>query len=172
MSELCSILGLINYFAFPKGSGHPVTSPCMCYSGESPWKLKPECGEAFTKTKRLKSKVVVHYDTKKAVSLACDASPYGVGAVISHIMEDGEDKSIAFASHTLSNAESKYPQIEKEIPSIIFRGSSINVSTEESLSADLKSLLAILPAEVCDSHLSCPQNAKVGTNTHGLRLHY
>lgn len=47
----------------------------------------------------------MHYDTKKAVSLACDASPYGVGAVISHIMEDGEEKSIAFASHTLSNAD-------------------------------------------------------------------
>ena len=72
--------------------------------------LSPECDVAFQNAKQqlLHNSVVVHYDTQKPVRLACDASSYGFGAVISHIMEDGEEKPIAFASHTLSDAETKY----------------------------------------------------------------
>lgn len=46
--------------------------------------------------------------------LACDASAYGVGAVISHQMSDGLEKPTAYASHILSKLELNYSQIEKE----------------------------------------------------------
>ena len=32
--------------------------------------------------------LLVNYDNKKPLILACDASPYGLGAVLSHIMEE------------------------------------------------------------------------------------
>ena len=66
------------------------------------------------------SPVLMHYDPALPVSLATDASAYGVGAVISHTLPDGAERPIAFASRTLIFSESHYAQIEKEALSIVF----------------------------------------------------
>ena len=60
-------------------------------------------------------RVLTHYDVNRPVRLGTDASPYGIGAVISHVMDDGEERPIAFASRTLSKAETNYSQIEKDL---------------------------------------------------------
>ena len=49
--------------------------------------------------------VLTDYDTGLPVKLACDASPYGLGTVMSHVMMDGSERPIAYASHTLTSGE-------------------------------------------------------------------
>ena len=70
------------------------------------------CEKAFDQSKKalVDSPALAHYDPAKSVRLACDASPYGVGAVISHLESDGQERPIAFASRSLSG----YAKIERD----------------------------------------------------------
>ena len=86
------------------------------------WKWSTACDKSLFKVKQrlVSSRVLVHYDCELPLRLATDASDYGVGAVISHVFPNGEEKPIAFASRTLTQAEKNYPQIEKEALSIVY----------------------------------------------------
>ena len=86
------------------------------------WEWSKECEEALQRSKSelMAGRVLVPYDEKRKLILACDASPYVVGAVISHVMDDGEEHPMAFASRTLTKSERNYSQIEKEALAIIF----------------------------------------------------
>ncbi|KAL7843904.1 hypothetical protein SRHO_G00224430 [Serrasalmus rhombeus] len=83
---------------------------------ERKWQWTSACASAFQKAKALlvAEEVLTHFNPELPLRLACDASPYGVRAVLSHVMPDGEEKPIAYASRTLSKAEQNYAQIERE----------------------------------------------------------
>lgn len=52
--------------------------------------------------------------------MTVDASPVGLGYILSQIGTDGIEKPISYASRTLTSAEKKYAQIQKEATAIIF----------------------------------------------------
>ena len=62
----------------------------------------------------------MHFDSSKPIVLACDASQYGQGAVLSHVMVDGQKRHIAYILRTLNPAEEKYSQVEKEGLAIVY----------------------------------------------------
>ena len=87
-----------------------------------PWKWTKECQRAFLDLKEqlASSEVLVHYDPQLPLKLDCDASAYGVGAVLSHVFPDGGEHPIAYASRTLTPSEKGYAQLEKEAFSLVF----------------------------------------------------
>ena len=58
--------------------------------------------------------MLVHYDPSLPITLAGDASAYGIGAVISHTLPNGSEWPMAFASRTLITSEQNYTQLEEE----------------------------------------------------------
>ena len=82
----------------------------------------PPQPRSFQRAKELllSAEVLAHYDPNKPILLQCDASNYGLGAVLSHIMEDGTERPVGFASRTLNAAERNYLQLDKEGAAIMF----------------------------------------------------
>ena len=116
-------MGLLTYYAkFVPNLSNMLKPLHELLNKATQWKWSDRCEEAFKAAKRalVHSEALTHFNPDLPLQLACDASPYGVGAVISHIMPSGEERAIAFASRTLSKAESNYAQIEREALSIIF----------------------------------------------------
>lgn len=95
--------------------------------------------------------VLVHYEPEKPMTLATDASPHGLGAVLSHTMLDGSDKPIAFASTTLGSTVKKYLQTEKEAPGIVRRVKQFHTylyGRKFTLLTDHQRLISIFHAEI------------------------
>jgi len=123
VTELKSFLGLVNYYG--KFLPNLATQLCPLYqllNKKTRWSWGQPQNDAFNKVKdAVKSaSLLVHFDSSLPLILSCDASPYGVGAILSHQMPDQTEKPIAFASRTLAPAEKNYSQLDKETLAILF----------------------------------------------------
>ena len=121
--QLRSFLGLLHYY----GKFLPNLSTLLyplnhLLKSNARWRWSADCQQAFqqAKEKLASAPILSHYDPALPLKLAADASAYGVGAVISHTYGDGSERPIAYASRTLSDAEKKYAQIDKEALALVF----------------------------------------------------
>ena len=122
-TELRSFLGMLNFHHADLPNVSSVLEPLhSLLRKEVTWKWGSKQKLAFEKAKNMLSseKFLVHYDSEKELILECDVSEYGVGAVISHTMENGSQRPIAYASRTLAPAERNYAQIDKEALAIVY----------------------------------------------------
>ena len=122
-SELKAYLGILTYYSkfLPKMS--TVLAPLYrLLRKDVPWQWTNQEEKAFVASKDLltSSQLLVHFDPKLKLILACDASAYGVGAVLAHQLPDGSERPIAYASRSLSQAERNYSQLEKEGLACVF----------------------------------------------------
>ena len=108
--------------------------------------------QVFNESKELltSSSLLVHFEPKLLILLACDASAYGIGAVLAHRMPDGCEKPIGYASRTLNSAERNYSQLKKEGLSLVFgikRFYSYLFGHSFTLITDHKPLLGLLDSQ-------------------------
>ncbi|XP_054257498.1 uncharacterized protein K02A2.6-like [Macrosteles quadrilineatus] len=120
--ELRSYIGLINYYGrFISNLSDKLNCFYELLKKDVPFVWSRKCAETYKQSKHwvLSSDILVHYDVNKPLVLTCDASPRGVGAVLSHLI-DGEESPIAFASKTLSQSEKNYSQLHREALALVF----------------------------------------------------
>ncbi|XP_037560807.1 uncharacterized protein K02A2.6-like [Dermacentor silvarum] len=123
VKALQSYLGLVNFYRrFLPGLSsvlHPLNELLVA---KVPWEWREDHESAFQRSKELlvSAAVLAHYDPKKPVVLVCDASPYGVGAVLAHREDSGAERPIAFASRSLAPAERNYSHLDKEALALMF----------------------------------------------------
>ena len=121
--ELRAFLGMANYYNAYLPRMASITEPLHNLLRKNVfWKWSKNSEEAFQKVKTLlcNAPLLAHFDPSKKIIVHCDASPHGVGAVLSQEQDDGSEKPVSFASRTLSMAERNYTQIEKEGLALVF----------------------------------------------------
>ena len=117
VTDVCSFTGFTNYYhKFIKGYAkvarplHELTSGENAKHKNRPVEWDDRCQESFEALKKLCSEcpVLAYADYSKPFVLHTDASTVGLGAVLYQKQEDGKDRVIAYASHTLNQAERNY----------------------------------------------------------------
>nr|XP_050035646.1 uncharacterized protein K02A2.6-like [Dermacentor andersoni] len=121
--ELQAFLGALNFYnKFLKVAAHALEPLYRLLDKGREWRWTGAEADAFRQAKDLlqSSHVLVYYDVNRPLVLACDAFPCGLGAVLSHVGEDGSERPVAYASRIMSAAERNYAQIDREALAIGF----------------------------------------------------
>ena len=106
--QLKSFLGLFNFYAkFLKNLSTILAPLYSLVQKNRPWSWGPDQQQALQHAKQqlISSSLLVHYCKQRDLLVAADASPYGVGTVLYHRMDDSSERLIAYASRSLSAAE-------------------------------------------------------------------
>ena len=121
LQELIAFLGAVQYYSRFIPQMSTLVEPLNRLRTAKEWKFDVEEQHSFDELKKIlmSNQVLTFYDPDLPLRVDCDASSYGLGAVLSHVV-DGIDRPIEFISRTLKSAERNYSQIEKEALSIVW----------------------------------------------------
>ncbi|KAL7294747.1 hypothetical protein TKK_0011877 [Trichogramma kaykai] len=115
-------VGLVTYYErfLPNRTTH--LKPLYELTKNTTDKWNAECDEAYEWLKKaiVSADVLVNYDPQLDLVLACDASQYGLSAILSHRYANGEERPIAFASKVIPDNELNRAIIDKEAGAIVF----------------------------------------------------
>ena len=117
IKELRSFLGLANYCF------STLTSPLRELTiAQTPYAWTPRHTTAFEAIKEaIQKDCIMHfYDPTQKTCLTVDASPTGLGAILSNIDSAGNSHNVAYASRSLTPTEQRYAQTEREALAVVW----------------------------------------------------
>lgn len=120
--QLQAYLGLLNHYGrFIPNLSSEIHVLYDLLKNDVEYKWTESCQKSFERSKELitSNQVLELYDPEKEIVVSADAGPYGVGVVMSHIV-NGVEKPVLFASSTLSPAEKNYSQPQRKALAVIF----------------------------------------------------
>ena len=115
---LRSFIGMATYISRFIQNYSVITAPLReLLKKEVKWNWTEKCEEAFQDVKNQLSgdTVMAFYDPKKKPTVVVDGSPVGLGDIL---LQD--NKPVAYASRSLTDAETRYSQIEREALAVVF----------------------------------------------------
>lgn len=120
--ELRSFLGMVTFYNKFMPDLSTILAPLyklLEKGAKWTWSTKAKKGFVQVKNALCAAPVLTKFDPNRKPFLECHASSYGVGAALFHHTE-GEKRPVGFRSRTLTTAERKYSQIEREALALIF----------------------------------------------------
>lgn len=122
VDDVRRFIGIVTYYSRFIPNSSTITAPLRNHikkNSKFNWNVKCETVFRNIKKEIASDRVLVPYDPKYPLQLACDASPTGIAGVLSHIKYD-QERPISFASRSLTEAEKNYSQIDREALAIVF----------------------------------------------------
>ena len=123
-TELRSFLGMVTFNAdfIEKFSEHTNVLRQLTHDKVN-WEWNDIHQEAFIRIKNIlcEHTMLSYFNPCWDTEVICDGSPLGVSGILTQINpENGERQVVAYASRSLSDAESRYGQVEREALAIYF----------------------------------------------------
>ena len=120
--ELKSFLGMANYSSnFIQNYSDRTVKLRELITASSRWRWTNEHEKEFVELKSSLAEccLLQYFNPNSKTEVICDASPFGLGAVLVQISNNGPNV-VAYASRSLTKTEQNYSQIEREALSILF----------------------------------------------------
>ena len=122
-TEVRSFLGLVNFCRKFIKDYSTITAPLRRLTKKNEkFSWGKEEQESFDELKKrlCGAEVLAYYRPHAETKLIVDASPVGLGAILTQMQEDGEYRPVSYSSYALNETEMRYSQIEREALAILF----------------------------------------------------
>ncbi|XP_038063010.1 uncharacterized protein K02A2.6-like [Patiria miniata] len=160
--EVKRLMGMVNWLSRFIPHAATVAAPINALmKGDTEWTWGPAQRSAFRHLKTLltTAPTLAYYDPTKPTMVSADASSYGIGGYILQKQEDESWRPVAYCYRSLTRAEQRYAQIEKELLAAVWSCERFFVylrGLRVTLQTDHKPLVSLInKKDLCDAPLRC-----------------
>lgn len=122
LKGLEAFLGLVNFYERFLENRADYIKPLYDACKNKTLNWNKTCQQSFDWVKKqiTSENILTLFNPEEQLVLACDASNYGLSAILSHRFKNGDERPIAFASKIIPKSERHRAIIDKEAAAIVF----------------------------------------------------